>query len=217
MFNLKKCLLTCSVLLAATTTFAQEAGTIEANAERESSSPERFFRRIIAVGSLTNAGYEGGDSSRYEKPNGYNVGILLDLLGMNKLVLETGALYRQLGTTMENGLGENHLTANYISVPATAKYYFSGQERNSLYLKAGAMGSTLVSNNTAYVTSSTTKIGARTWETALIGGLGAKLVLNETTDLVLEGSYTRALDSVFEDVEVYRSDYSGTLGVAVNL
>jgi hypothetical protein len=195
---------------------SENGGSNQTDMPRRSSSSDRIIRRLIIEGSLVNAGYEGGDSSRYSKPNGYSAGALLDLIGTDKLVLETGALYRQLGTNIDNGLKNNTWTANYISVPVSAKYYFNGQENTSLYLKAGAMGSTLISNNTYYATP-TTQIGARSWETAVLAGLGLKLNLSAETDLMLEADYNRALDSLFADSSLYRSDLAATLGFAVNL
>ena len=195
---------------------ADDGGSTETTVANENRSPDRFFRRIIVAGSLANAGYQGGDSTRYSRPNGYSAGVLLDILGSGGLVLETGALYRQFGTTYDNGLGSNTFTANYISVPVDAKYYFSGQETTSLYLKAGVMGSSLISNNTMYATP-TTQIGASAWETALLGGLGVKFNLSSATDFLLEADYSRSIDSVFNGASVYRSDLSAAVGLAVNL
>ena len=182
----------------------------------QSRSEDRFVRRIIVEGSLANAAYQGDQSSRYTKPNGYSAGVLLDLLGSRDVVLETGAMYRQFGTTYNNGLGDNTFTANYISVPIDAKFYLSGQEVTSLYLKAGFLGSTLISNNTMYATP-TSQFGARSWETAFLGGLGAKFNLTSSTDLLVEVDYSRSIDSVFNDTTVYRSDLSAALGFAMNL
>jgi len=191
-------------------------GVSETTAPRQASSPERFFRRLIVEGALVNAGTEGGDISRYSKPNGYSAGVLFDLLGTQELVLETGVLYRQFGTTVENSFGDNSFTANYISVPVSAKYYFNGQENTSPYLKAGAMGSTLISNNTIYA-SRTLQLGPNAWETALLAGLGIKVNLTSSSDLLIEADYTRSLDSVFTNQNVYRSDLGAALAVAVNL
>jgi hypothetical protein len=179
-------------------------------------SPDRFVRRLIVEGSFANAGYQGGDSPRYSSPNGYAAGGVADLLGSNELVLETGVLYRQFGTNYSNGLGNNSFTANYISVPVDAKYYFSGQEATSLYLKLGVLGSTLISNNNYYPTP-TTQIGAKAWETAALGGIGAKFAMTSATDVIVEADYARALDSVFDGYNVYRSDFIGSVGVALNL
>ncbi len=180
-------------------------------------SSDRFFRRVILTGSLVNAGYQGGGSSRYNNANGYSAGVLLDLAGTSNLVLETGALYRHLGTTVDNGLArDNAYTANYLSVPITAKYYFNGQENTSFYAKAGLMGSTLVSDNTAYI-APTTKIGARSWEASLLGGLGFKVNVASSSDLLIEADYNRSIQSVFPGTDIYRSDLTGSLGVAFNL
>ncbi|OFZ11210.1 MAG: hypothetical protein A2Z20_11005 [Bdellovibrionales bacterium RBG_16_40_8] len=67
-----------------------------------------------------------------------------------------------------------------------------------------------------YVTP-TTQIGARSWETAFLGGLGIKFNLSPATDLLLEADYSRSIDSVFNNASVYRSDLSAALGLAVNL
>ena len=195
---------------------ADYGASTEISVINENRDQDRFFRRVIFEGSLANAGYQGDGSSRYSNPNGYSAGVLLDLLGHGGLVLETGAMYRQLGTTYNNGVGDNKFTANYISIPVDVKYYFSGQETTSLYLKAGVMGSTLISNNTMYSTP-TTQIGARSWETAFLGGLGVKFNLSSATDLLLEADYSRSIDSVFNDANVYRSDISAALGLAINL
>ncbi len=205
--------ITYAALSLATSAFAQESVSVT---PRDSSSPDRFVRRAIVQASLANAGLEGGDSTRYTKPNGYTAGLLFDLVGQDNLVLETGVMYRQFGTSIDDGLGENKLTANYISVPISAKYYLSSQELSSLYIKGGVMGSTLTSDNTLYSTP-TRRIGARSWESAVLAGLGAKINLTDSTDMVLEANYNRALDSLYDDSTVYRSDLSAALGFAVNL
>ena len=78
------------------------------------------------------------------------------------------------------------------------------------------MGSTLISSNTMYATP-TTQIGTSLWETALLGGVGAKFNLSSATDLILEADYSRSVNSVFDGASFYRSDLSGGLGLAVNL
>ena len=191
-------------------------GSSHTSVTNENRSQDRFFRRINFEGTLANAGYQGDESTRYSKPNGYSAGVLFDLLGNGGLVLETGALYRQFGTTYNNGLGDNSFTANYISVPVDLKFYLSGQEATSFFLKAGVLGSTLISNNTMYATP-TTQIGAKSWETAFLGGLGIKFNLSSATDLLLEVDYSRSIDSVFSDASIYRTDLSAALGFAVNL
>lgn len=205
-----------AVLWTAAAYAAPDAGTSEAYESRRETGSEHFLRRVIVEGSLLSAGYQGGDSSRYSKPNGYSAGLMLDLLGNGNLVLEAGALYRELGVDIDSGLGNNKFTANYISVPVSAKYYFAGQEATSVYVKGGLMGSTLLSNNRAY-TSPTRQIGARSWETSLLAGVGYKVQLSSMTDILIEANYTRSIDTIFPDTNIYRSDLVGTLGLALNL
>ncbi len=191
-------------------------GSSETSATQAYRDQDRFFRRVLIEGSVANAGYEGGDSSRYTKPNGYTAGMLVDLLGNRALVVETGAMYRQFGTTFNNGVENHKYTADYLSIPLSLKYYFSGQESTSFYLKAGVMGSRLLSNTNLYPTS-TVQIGTRAWETALLGGVGGKFQISPSTDVLVEADYTRALDSAFSGSNTYRSDLSGALGLAINL
>jgi opacity protein-like surface antigen len=195
---------------------AQEETTTRTSVTGESRAPDRFVRRIMVEGSLANAGYQGDTEGRYSKPNGYTAGILADLIGSDKMVLETGVLYRQFGTDYASGIGPNTFTANYISVPLAAKYYFRDQEETSFYMKGGVMGSTLISDNRLYETA-TSQFGARAWETAFLVGLGMKFNLTAATDLLVEADYSRSIDSVFNNYSVYRSDISGALGLAINL
>lgn len=216
-FITKSVLIFLSINFAAANSFAQEdANTNTTSAGTTASSPDRFLRRIIFEGSLLNAGYEGSGTERYSKENGYAVGILFDLIGTHNWVFETGASYRHLGTDVNNGLGNNSLTANYISIPVSAKFYFSGQEGSSFYLKAGAMGSVLISNNTIYATP-TTQVGPNAWETALLVGIGYKMQIASAADLIIEANYTRSINSVFSNDDIYRSDIGAAIGVAVNL
>ena len=215
-FNRALLLLAAATCLLPTISLAATTGSSESTNTNDSSNPNRIVRRVILEGSLTNAGYDGGQASRYSKANGYAVGALFDLLGSGSLVLEMGVLYRQLGTTIDNGLGNNDFTANYISVPASLKYYLSGQERTSLYLKAGVLGSTLISGNQIYITP-TTHVGARSWETSFLAGVGLKVDLTQKTGLIGEVDYNRATDSIFPGSDIYRSDITGTLGLALNL
>jgi opacity protein-like surface antigen len=176
----------------------------------------RTVRRLLVEGSLTNIGYEGKDAARDSKVNGYTVGLLFDLFGSFNFVLETGALYRQLGITIDDRFGDSALPANYVSIPISGKYYFTSQNETSAYLKAGALESAMVSKNISY-TKNEKVIKARTWETAMLVGLGIKTKLTSQTDVLFEGDYTRALESMFYDSSVYRSELSATIGIGINL
>ena len=70
---------------------AQEnSGSSQSTITSEGRSPDRFLRRVIFEGALANAGYQGDNTDRYSKPNGYSAGAVVDLLGSQNLVLETG-------------------------------------------------------------------------------------------------------------------------------
>jgi hypothetical protein len=44
-----------------------------------------------------------------------------------------------------------------------------------------------------------------------------KVNLSDVSDLIVEGDYSRSIESVFNNASIYRSDLSAALGFAVNL
>ena len=198
--------------------YAGQEGSTETTVDRSASSEQRLVRRIIPQADLVYSNYQGDVINR----QGYAVGALVDLGTGYHLVVETGALYRQLNASFNNSFGNTDYTANYISVPASLKWYFSGQENSSLYIKAGAQASTLINQNATYspgYTGSSRDLNGRSWEFAGLGGVGAKLYLSRSSDLILEADYTRATDTLFTNANgnVYDSAFNFGAGVAFNL
>ncbi len=201
-----------SIVLMAPTAFAQREDHLKLESDAEYVRGDGFFRRIFVTASLMSAGYAGDDAERYTEPNGFSAGFLFDLAGQESFVLESGLLYRKLGNRVTDGFLGADYSGQYLSIPFAAKYYFGGQEATSLYVKGGLMGSLLVAENNTLLSP-----GARSWETAFLAGLGYKVALARTTDLIVELDYTRALSSIFPGSSVYRSDLSAALGVGVDL
>ena len=198
------------------TTLLDDTGSNEANVIAPKQDNERLIRRLMIEGSFSNAGFDGTHGNFYSKQNSYTIGMLTDLLGEKKWVLETGVLFRQSNTLIDNGITNNVYSANYISIPLSAKYYLSGQVGTSFYVKAGAMESNLISNDNVYASDNTLN-KTRSWETALLAGIGAKINLSPATDILIEINYNRALESMLVNSSVYRSDINAALGLALNL
>jgi hypothetical protein len=206
-------------LLSAVSFGASEnnSGQIQTEAPRRSSSEERIIRRINPQAGLIWSEYRGTDNKVYFGSNGFSAGATLDLFGTQKMVFETGLLYRQRNASADSGFGTTTFTARYLSVPADLKYYFNGQENTSLYIKAGAMGSNLLdSNTTRTVSGSTVNFNADQWELDGITGLGLKFYLSPSTDLFVEADYQRPWSNMFNGNYAY-SALSANAGFGVNL
>lgn len=173
------------------------------------------FRRIMVEGSAVSATYDGTDASKYSLPSGYSVGVLFDLIGKNEMVLETGLVYRRVSTNVESGLPDNTLNADYVGIPLSAKYYFSGQDVTSIYLKAGVIGSALTGNNTI-IAAKNRNVEPKLWQTGAQAGLGVKFDFARDASVLVEVDYLRAFESVFDNATVYRSDASAALGMGMN-
>ncbi|MDZ4676543.1 MAG: outer membrane beta-barrel protein [Oligoflexia bacterium] len=205
-----------AVSLMSTVAFGatENSGEVVTDAPRRSSSEERIVRRIIPQAGIIWSEYRGSDNKVYFGREGYSVGALFDLLGTHKMVLETGALYRERGVATDN----TTFRARYISIPVTAKYYLNGQENTSFYLKAGAMGSNLIgSDSTRTVSSnSTVNFTADQWELDGVAGVGMKFVLSQNTDIFIEATYQRPWENLFSGEYAY-SALSGNAGFGINL
>ena len=110
---------------------------------------------------------------------------------------ETGLQYKQMGTSV----GNNSLTMNYITVPLAAKYYFGGERETGFYAKGGMVPGINVAH------SETTTVGgqsntadiqdANTLDLGIMVGVGGKLQLSRSIDLLLEADYVRGITSLY--------------------
>jgi len=189
--------------------------------ENRGSSEERFVRRLIPQAAIISSDYRGSDAPYYANRPGFSVGALFDFGPGYNLVGESGVLYRQFSAATQGELGGSvQYTNNYLALPLTAKYYFGGQENTSLYLKAGLMMSTLVSqtaNTSAGYSGPIYDVNNRNFELSALGALGGKFYLSPQTDLVIEGAYSRATDSWTNASGIYNAAWNVSAGLAVNL
>lgn len=205
-----------AALFTALPLLAQDA-EIRGMGPKTSSSPERFVRRIMPQASVVFSQVQGADAGDYYGRNGFTAGALVDL-GGGDLVVETGALYREMGLIRQSG--GPALNVQYLSFPVAAKYYFFGQESTSPYVKGGAMGSTLLSqnaNNSPGYTGTQFNVAARSWELSALAGVGGKFYLSPGADALVEMSYIRAIDSLTPDASIYSASVNLTAGIAISL
>jgi hypothetical protein len=189
--------------------------------ENRGSSEERLVRRIIPQAAILLSDYKGGDAPNYQNKNGFSVGALVDFGTDYHFVVESGLLYRQLNAGSQFALWNTNYSNNYLSLPVAAKYYFQGQENTSVYIKGGAMGSTLLSqtvNSTPGSGGPVYSVNDQNFEVSALGGLGAKFFITRDTDFVVEGVYTRDVNAIFTNgAGVYNSALNLSAGVTVNL
>ncbi len=210
------------LMLASLSCYAQQySNETKMKIENRGSSEERLFRRLIPQAALILSDYRGSDSSRYQNRNGFSIGALLDLGSGYNLVGETGLLFRQLNAASQYGAWNTNYSYNYLSVPIAAKYYFSGQENTSLYVKAGAMGSTQVSQSTTTSAGSAGpvySVNDQNFEVSALGGIGAKFYISQDTDFIVEGNYSRDVNTIFMTGNgIYNASLNLSAGVTVNL
>ncbi len=152
----------------------------------------RFVRRIIpeigvVIGDVTTK----TSSTR----TGLNVGAVTDLLGTKEMVLETGLLYRQLGTS-DNGAT---IALNYLTVPVSAKYYFFGQQATGPYAKAGVTpGINVAASATDSSGNNSTSISNQisTFDFGFILAAGGKFNVGSQLSIIAEAYYNRGLVNV---------------------
>lgn len=153
--------------------------------------PNRVVRRILPTVGLTI-----GDTTI--KTSGMRValgvGVLADLIGKENLVLETGLLYRQMGTSNDGGT----LALNYITVPVSAKYYLKGQASDGFYFKGGFTPGINVASSAYDSQNNSTNISSdtNTFDFGFLLGVGGKYRFTESVSGFLEADYNRGLANV---------------------
>ncbi len=156
---------------------------------------ERFVRRIMPTIGLNIADTTIKTSGMR---TGFGFGGLMDLWGQHEWVLETGVLYRQLGTSNQG----TTLALNYINVPISAKYYFMGQNSNTIYFKGGITpGFNVAATQSTDTTSTNVSKDVNTFDVGVIVGIGGRYLLSDSASIFLEGNYNRGLANVMNTTD----------------
>lgn len=178
--------------------------------------------RVIPQMGMVMSDVVGTQTSNTGNKTGLALGATLDI-GREKLVGETGLIYRQLGAKSTDSQGAMTISMNYLTIPGVAKYYFRGQNTDSVYVKGGLLASILVSKQVDYsdangATGNTEKFDTQTFDLAPTIGVGGKFAFNEKTDFVVEAAYMRSLTQVgLNNTSVFFSALTLTAGLGINL
>ena len=197
----------------------EEGGVVTKKEKSMATRSEGAFSRIIPEISFISATLTGESAQDVNNKNGFGIGLLMDL-GHSNAVLETGVMYRQLGTFSNPpaSIGST-LNLNYLSLPLIGKYYFSGQEESSAYIKAGFMPSLLVAKSVENDVYSTSYIrGINSFDIQATVGLGGKIAIDGGTDFILEADYARGLFNIdAEGGSIYNSSFTVLAGLGISL
>ena len=205
-----------------------EGGSTAVKADGETQTTQKsYYPREGAISMLTpqigiNLSTITGDGQTSDSNGGLTAGVTMDL-GRGTLVFETGALYRQEGAKNSNHGVDLTLDLDYISVPLLAKYYFNGAEYNSPFVSLGVMPSFLVSKKAevsayGYSDSTSSVEGVSSFVLDAMFALGGKFKASETTDIVIQGTYSRSLTSVSTNESGVANSVVGvTIGMGFNL
>lgn len=180
-----------------------------------------FISRITPEASVIGSTFTGTMASEsFGAKTGFGAGILVDL-GRSSYVFETGLLYRRLGTEVSGFYTDQNFiwSLNYLSLPLAMKYFFRGQDLTSLYLKLGVMPSMLLSEDMALgSTQQWTATYNNSVDLSGIIGVGVKVALSHSADLILEATYNPGLTRAFgPDTPFYNTSVAFTSGVALRL
>ncbi len=106
-----------------------------------------------------------------------------------------------------------------MTVPVSAKYYFSNQHESSFFAKVGIAPSLLVGSKFIANTQGPNFRNSDPNSFALDGliGLGGKYQFTSQIGIVLEVSYWRAVTPAYSGRNIYTSNFVNTIGININL
>ncbi len=203
-------------------TSVKDLGTSSTSVQIDTPMQKPKATRITPELSLISSTFVGSDANDAKAITKISLGGTIDI-GEGNLVTETGILFRQIGATETPTVNSKPMDVetdlNYMSVPITAKYYFSNQHDSSFFAKAGFAPSLLVGNKLINATQGPNFRNSDPNSFAVDGivGLGGKYQFNSQIGLVLEVSYWRAATPVYSGSSVYTSNFVNTLGININL
>lgn len=208
-----------SVLIASVVSQAQPPGA-EVRRRGWQMTSARYVHRVVPQAQVIFPSYQTSGSTSFVAQQGWGVGALVDIGNEPNLVIESGLLYRQLNGGTKDTTGAADYSFSYLSLPVSAKYYFTGQDATSFYVKGGGIASTLTSSNVDYspgYAGPPRSIRGRNFELSLALGVGAKYIMTRNADLYLEGNYTRPMDNILQSRSGLTSAWSLGAGVGFNL
>ncbi len=210
-------------LLVATSAMAATSPDAQVTTKSTATQEAGVITTVIPQAGVVLATFVGDNTSGTTTHTGLNIGALADF-GRSNLQLESGLLYRQLGTKMSSRGVDASFDMNYISIPFMAKYNFSGFDTNTAYLKIGAVPAFAVSRSVtakAGSISATVDVADETnsFDIGVGGGLGGKFNVSPGMAFVVEADYIRGLTKLNSKGgdSIYNSDLSISAGLGIEL
>ncbi len=178
------------------------------------------MRRLIPQFSFMAQNYLGNDSAAFTNANAFSVGVLTDLSLSDYFVIETGLQYRQLIGGYQSRTGTVDYTSDYLTLPVSVKYYYYGQDNNSLYGKFGLSVSALTQQTFNYspaYKASAANLDSRIWESGALAAIGGKYKLAPKNDIVIEASYNQSMNTLFNNADIYNATWNLTAGLTLEM
>jgi hypothetical protein len=174
--------------------------SVSAKAHIKAQAESSFVSRVIPQASLLVTSLSISDSqanSFWQNKVGYSLGATVDL-GPSQLVLETGLLYRAMGSKGSEGGFTETVNDNYLAVPVIGKFYFAEPKGNAVYLKGGFIPQYLVSKSVSIDPSLpiSGEPEINTFDLEWTVGGGYKLALNESNSLFFDLSYSKGMTTI---------------------
>lgn len=162
---------------------------------------------------------------------GMTVGALVDVQApMNKnLFLQTGVLYNQFGTKVDdvqvtNGVRARGLRINltYLNIAAIAKYNIVSTDQNSVFVKAGVIPGVIVAKefrgSAEGITFSRSGVpDLKQYDLPFIIGGGARIPFQKEYGLMLEAAYVRSIFDTFGNSNAKNDGFVATAGINIAL
>jgi hypothetical protein len=210
---------------------SETSSTRAKSSSRIRSSGPHSIKRLIPQFSLIVSNFAGDSSEGFNNKTGFGAGVTAEI-GSSKMVVETGLLYKQSGAKapfdyLQNGGGvattDLHVDLAYLGIPLLGKYYFSGQQSDSLYLKGGLIPSLVVAKSISLEMNgqsfSESGFEMNGFDLAATIGLGGRFNVNPASDLLIEVSYARSFTQtgLVGAPDLFNSGVSVTAGLGIGL
>lgn len=175
------------------------------------------FRLTPQIGAIV-SNVLGQTMQNTDNLTGMDVGVTADF-GTNQVVLETGFLFRQLGTEFVTPQGVYSRTTDYFGIPVMAKYFASPRNRNTVYLRGGVIPSFLVGKKIGLPKQRNFGEEAKLNDFEFSGaiGIGGTVEIADDASFIVNILYTRGFTSVEQSRDVFNSSIAFTTGMSVTL
>jgi hypothetical protein len=154
---------------------------------------------------------------------GFVGGTAIDI-GPKQFVGEIGLRFLQQGFSYIGNYsnGSENFTANYLSIPVFAKYYFSDPNKGAFFVKLGALNSFLlggtVSSDFGTFNFSPSDLQGSGFDFSPAAGVGGLIPLSRSVALQLLGMYSHGVTPALNsNGAIYFQTFSFTAGVAFRL